>query len=360
MSESQIAAMAKASCRPEGTFEFAAAYPGLHHAAQPDGILFELVAGAHVLRLACEEARLLRGYHSSPGTGTRVATIELAALAPAEMLHVFFCWSPSEFRLAVGQALGAKLIQATGETSQLQLWVDAEGRVWEVGGTDVAILGARVYADGATVVSPPAIELWRCTLVAVDMLLQGESVAGFAYEAVLSNAVLSMLITGYETYCQQRFSEIEREGVPADVERLLQKCGTRAQRDELKRGRLRAVLSELSKTGPCVSSAMADRVNFQDFERCKTAYAAAYGIRFGRDLGVSSQLIARVRRLIQYRHRTVHVSPLIGALNLPDVPPEKPEFSNKAFAEEAKATLHRFINALHARTLELRPPERAE
>lgn len=232
--------------------------------------------------------------------------------------------------------------------------------MWEVGATDVAVLGARVFAGGSLVISPPAIELWRCTVVAVDLLMTGESAAGYAYEPVLSNAVLSMLITGYETYCQQRFSEIEREGVPPDRKRLIQKCGTRAQRDELKRGQLQAVLTALSGAGPCMSSVMAERINFQDFERCKSAYAAAYGIRFGRDLGVSGQLIARLRRLIKYRHRIIHVSPLLGALNLPEVPPEKPEFSNKVFAEEAKATLDRFINALHARTLELRPSALSE
>jgi len=229
--------------------------------------------------------------------------------------------------------------------------------VWEVGATDVAVLGVRVYAGGTSVVSPPAIELWRGTLVAVDLLMSGESAAGYAFESVLSNAVLSMLITGYETYCEQRFSEIEREGVPPDMERVVRRCGTRTQREDLRRGRLDAVLAELSGTHSCVSSATAKRINFQDFERCKSAYAAAYGIRFGRDLGVSSQLIARLRRLIQYRHRIIHVSPLLGALNLLEVPPEEPEFSNKRFAEEAKATVARFIDALHARTLELRPPD---
>jgi hypothetical protein len=356
MSESQIAAMTTASCRPEGTVEFAAAFPGLHDPAQPDGTLFELVTGAHVLRLS-RKARLLRAYHSSPGTGTRVATIRLATLAPAEMLHVFLCWSPQEFRLAVGEAQGTRLIQETGEVSQLQLWVDAEGRVWEVGGTDVAVSGARVYSDGVPLISPPAMELWRSTLVAVDLLMSGESSAGFAYEAVLSNAVLGMLVTGYETYCQQRFSEVEREGVPPDAERLVQKCGARDQRDQLKRGKLRAVLSELCKKDPCVSSAMVNQINFQDFERCKTAYAAAFGIRFGCDLGVSSQLVARVRKLIKYRHRIVHVSPLLGTLNLPDVPPKEPEFATKTFASEAKTTVDRFINALHARTLDLRPAD---
>jgi len=101
-------------------------------------------------------------------------------------------------------------------------------------------------------------------------------------------------------------------------------------------------------------------INFQDFERCKSAYAAAYGIRVGRDLGVSSQLVVRLRKLIRYRHRIVHVSPLLGALNLPEVPPEQPEFSNRVFAEEAKASLNRFSGALHAHTLELRPPAPVE
>lgn len=235
MSESQIAAMAEACCRPEGTFEFAAAYPGLHDAAQPDGILFELVAGAHVLRLAREETRVLRGYHSSPGTGTRVATIELAALAPAEMLHIFFCWSPSEVRLAVGQGRGAKLIQVTGETSCVSMLKAGCGRS--------VVPVSRFWVRAST----PVVRPWS---------LRPPSSCG---AAPWSGST----------------------------------CSCRASRPPgSPMSRLRAVLAALSKTGPCVSSAMANQINFQDFERCKTAYAAAYGIGFGRDLGVSSQSAA--------------------------------------------------------------------
>ena len=96
-------------------------------------------------------------------------------------------------------------------------------------------------------------------------------------------------------------------------------------------------------------------------ENCKRAWNLGYEIRFGTDLELPSQLLERLQRLLAYRHRIVHVSPLIGLLNHPKVPPEDPEFSGPVFLEAAEKTFERFIEALHRRTLELRPtPSEAE
>jgi hypothetical protein len=99
---------------------------------------------------------------------------------------------------------------------------------------------------------------------------------------------------------------------------------------------------------------IASRINFQSYDSCKRAYNAGYGLKFGEDLGVSGQLLERVQRLLLYRHRVVHGSPIAGMLNQPEAPPEELEFSNRAFAEGAQSAMDEFIRALHTATLGLR------
>lgn len=47
------------------------------------------------------------------------------------------------------------------------------------------------------------------------------------------------------------------------------------------------------------------------------------------------------------------VSPLVGFLNQPWVPPEEPEFSGRSLVEELWRESDRFVHALHEATLRL-------
>jgi hypothetical protein len=53
------------------------------------------------------------------------------------------------------------------------------------------------------------------------------------------------------------------------------------------------------------------RINFQNFDDLKCAFRVSYGIKLG-ELGVGGDVLAELRRLIGYRHRIVHVSPLLA------------------------------------------------
>jgi hypothetical protein len=163
-----------------------------------------------------------------------------------------------------------------------------------------------------------------------------------------------MLVTGFETYCGERFVEIEGEGVPCDATAVLSRLGIREEREAIKAGQVprRSLRPRLAEKSPVPE--IASRINFQSYDSCKRAYNAGYGLKFGEDLGVSGQLLERVQRLLLYRHRVVHGSPIAGMLNQPEAPPEELEFSNRAFAEGAQSAMDEFIRALHTATLGLR------
>jgi hypothetical protein len=94
-------------------------------------------------------------------------------------------------------------------------------------------------------------------------------------------------------------------------------------------------------------------VNFQNYEKCKRAYNKAYGLKFG-EIHIASKDLEFLQRLIKYRHRIVHISPLLGMLNQPEVPPEEPVFSNKKLGNDALKCFDTFITKLHDATLRLR------
>jgi len=97
------------------------------------------------------------------------------------------------------------------------------------------------------------------------------------------------------------------------------------------------------------------RVDFQNYDRCKSAYNRAYGIKFGQMKGVTSTLLEDIQRIVGFRHRIVHVSPMIGMLNRGSVPPEEPIFPKHEYAEKAISVFDNFINCLHSATLALIP-----
>jgi hypothetical protein len=297
--------------------------------------------------LRTDDAQLLHAYHGSPGTDTRVATLDLTALAPAERVDLWVVWSPDTFRLhAFDPANPGGGLAADGVLAEQRLWVARDGSIVEVGCPGITTMGATVYASGRELVAPPAVEAWREVLEAAGVLVGGESPGGYLYEVVTSNAALTILITGFETYCDRRFVELDREGVPANLARLIKRFGTLEQRQALGAAQLPTWADALDL--------VRERINFQNFDDTRRAFNRAYSLSFGRDLGVGSEVLERTRRLLRYRHRIVHVSPLLGMLNGPEVPPEEPEFSNFEFVNSAVSTLDEFIGALHRATPRLR------
>ena len=108
-------------------------------------------------------------------------------------------------------------------------------------------------------------------------------------------------------------------------------------------------------TAPDAAEQLAGRINFQNLDECKRAFNLAYGLRFGTDLDIPPEVLLRIRRLLTYRHRATHVSPLLALLNAAELPGEEPEFANKAFVASGQSTFDQVISAVHQATLRLRP-----
>jgi hypothetical protein len=343
---------AQAMCRPEGTVVFGYTSEQLFDKSAGAGVLLEVVVDSLVFRLWRDDHLQLHFLHASPGTGTRIATLSLAGFDSRPKIGVALVWSANETRLHVlDPENGNEMGSATGEESATGVRVGAEGGLYEVGSPGIEVMGARVFQGGQQVLDPTAIDIWAETERAAQVLLTGSSSEGFIFEAVQANAILVMASTGFEAYGQRRFVELDAEGVRPDVSRLTQKFFSSRDRD---RDVPKTFAQDAAAEGVSFAAKLAnDRIDFGNYETSRKAFVAGYGIRFGVELGVSNDLLATVKRTIAFRHRIVHVSPLIAFLNQPDSPPDDPIFSNKELAESTLSAFDRFIRALHQATLAL-------
>jgi hypothetical protein len=339
--------------QPEGTFEFTYTSKDLFDPSVKGGVILDLVAGAHVFRLVRGDSLELSFIHASPGTGTRIATLNLKEATPAERNRVALTWSTRETALYIApRDGGGNLSTAKGTPAPFQLQVGTDGSVFQIGSSGVHVMGARMYVGGKQVLSPTAIQAWRETLEAISIFTNGSKERDYAFQSIATNLSLVMLVTGFEAYGQKRFLELEKEGISPNVEALVSAFYPKRDReagvlDVLRQDAIdnkRSVLEEILERGT---------INFQNYDSAKTAFNKGFGVKFG-ELGIASDKLDAIQRFIRYRHRIVHVSPLLGILNQTDVPPVEPVFPKLELAREAAEEIGRLIDALHEQTLKLR------
>jgi len=343
-----------AICRPEGSLTFEYSSAEAFKKEQHPALLLQIPAGGHLFRLERAEGRRLQFYHSSPGTGTRVATIELGNLPDFDRAFLAFAWSPEEVHFHCRPRIpGGKLLSAKAEASSKQYRIGADGSVFQIGGAGAEVMEVRVRQAGVPVLAPTALDAWTSTRAAIDVLGTGRSDQGFLFETALASLTLSALVTGLEAYAKTRFIEIETEGVPADSIETFHAFASNTDRES---DRLKSFEAEAADRGQSIIQRIVETgmINFQSYDHLKRAFRSAYGIKLG-EIGIDSQSLAALQQFIRYRHRIVHVSPLLSMLNGDVVPPEEPVFANRALVERAVKCFDNVVTSLHRATLSLRP-----
>jgi hypothetical protein len=279
--------------------------------SKPGGVILEIPTGQHYFKLERDGKVVLNFFHSSPGTGTRIASVDLKTIPIAETVFIGFSWSPQEINLHVRPKIpGSKLVSAKGELSPIQYRVGTDGSIIRIGGHNVKVMGTTFYKGGKAIITPTSLDSWNETIQVVDILKTGKSAEGHIYEVTIANLVLVVLVTGFEAYTKKRFVEMEDEGIPPNFDGLINSIYSTKDRD---RGVKDTLYEEAKIAGISIlKQIVAKRViNFQNFDDAKRAFNYAYGIKF-REIGVSSQDLAKLQTNFRYRHRIIHVSTIPG------------------------------------------------
>ncbi|HSS33704.1 MAG TPA: hypothetical protein VLL27_10530 [Solirubrobacterales bacterium] len=291
-------------------------------------------------------------WHGCPGSGTHKAEVSLRDLGLPTALFVALTWAPYAATLSVGNLdqSGPKLHRAEGEPTARRLLVGDTGEIYEVGAEGVEVARFSFRRAGEIELEPSALETWLSSIEAIKLMSAATSAAGRLFEIAQANAIVSILVTSFEVFCQRRFREISGEGIAPDMTALA-KAFSRIDSmpdDSWLIEQERDVLPFVSRRG----------INFQNYEQCKKAYSAAYGIGLASSADIDSKDLKALKDLVAHRHKVVHVSPTqttIGPLER-----ESPVFVSLEAAQDAIEVFERVIHGLHAATLSLRSPDSAE
>ncbi|MEA3144489.1 MAG: hypothetical protein QOG31_1813 [Thermoplasmata archaeon] len=323
-------------------------FPGEALNGRRPGIRQNWTSGLHAFRLDVDSEGMVRFRHGTPGGGTHGAQMPCADLEDNAEIHLAMNWTPRAVDLAILEPAG-KRRTSSPFVPEMSFRVTNKGEVLETAARGV--MGVRYSDAKGNLLEPTASEGWEEALMATEFLLRTVPAANdYLQQTVLRNYAISGLVTALEYYLSRRFIELEGEGVAPD---LSKPKAFRFGGDDAD-VRLLRVVTEAEKSGASpLAAIVANRsLSFQDLGTANDVFKAAYGISLSSC--VDHATWQNIRATMAWRHRVVHVSPLL-ATTRPTAPGKEPNFVNDEAVSRSLASIRAFVSSLHEKTLELAP-----
>ncbi|WP_159039931.1 HEPN domain-containing protein [Christiangramia fulva] len=334
---------------PEGTFSFTFSADKLFE-KDLGGIIYEIVAGEIYYRLEKDNNVNLKYYRSSPGTGTKVATVNISDLSYSEGIRIFMTWKPENISLHITNTTGdKKVLTGEGENSNKKFRVAPDGGVIQIGDDNVQTMGFEMYVGGKPFIQPTARDNWQSKVDAINLLFDSKSKSEEKrWESVITNMALVIMVTGFESYCKTRFLEMEKEGKTLNFSDLLNSFSTKLEKEN----NIEEYIIEKARennVSPLKYIVDKKRIDFQNFKRCNTAFKKGYNISFFENLNIPTEKIDLIKEVIKYRHRIVHYSMYEASFNMEDHSAD-PIFVQVQFGRKCLSAFEDFVIELHNKT----------
>lgn len=156
------------------------------------------------------------------------------------------------------------------------------------------------------------------------------------------------LVNGFESYCKKRFLEIENEGKNPDFLQLIKTFTTKTEKDNDIENKI-IEESKVKKISILELIIINNRIDFQNFKKCNTAFKKGYNISFYNDLALEADDLDLIKKVIRYRHKLVHHSMTESHFTFNKIV-SHPIFSNFELGKKCIKTFSEFINQLHKKT----------
>ena len=334
----------------EGTIEFVISEKGnLFDNKFDHVVIFDLPAGDSRFILQREGFYELVFYRISTSYGFRVTRLNISKLKNSRGLHIFVVWSPKGDKLYAGDIeRRVGLLGADSVNISTQVIKGKDGSYILIGdeGVDVRMVYVKI---GKKIISEPsAIDLFNFSIEKVKILLQNCK-GDFLFETTCVQAGIVLLVSGLEAYFKRRFIELEKEGWKSNVDTLFKTIFS----SKYLESRKSEVIEKARSEKKSILNILVEKryINFQNLDECKRVFNACYGLKFGEIFKEKPQLIEKVRKIIDYRHKIVHSGRDVTVINYEEVPDKPPMFASKQLLEEILKNIEEFINVFHKATL---------
>ncbi|MBC2855680.1 hypothetical protein H3N56_04100 [Cetobacterium sp. 2A] len=304
--------------------------------------ILKVASGGHIFIIR-KRGRKLTFYKHSLSTGTLACEIELFREVGEVSLGINWGYKKIEMFILSNNSkrtLSGKMIE-----SDIEL-IEINEKILEVKGN----LKNSLYLYNKTgEVRLTAINSWNEILKGIS-LLKEEVLKEKSKEIIVVNLSILSLVSGFESYLKKRFLELEKEGIEINYDKIYSFILTKDEKENMNEIIEEAAEKNISELELLINEK--GKINFQIYDNVKKVFSKAYNIKIS-DLEIDSKEIEYLKRIIQYRHKITHVSPMLPVLNADKLKVEETEYSTINLLEKAIEIYSNFINKVHSKTLEL-------
>ncbi len=177
----------------------------------------------------------LKFIQSNPHYNTKIAKINIKNISSLSKLYISFTWSDKENNMIyVGDYKSELRSSESYEAPNIKFRVGKDGAIYQIGDEGVQVGAYKVKIGGKTVLEPSAIELFDFQLDRIVVLIENCKKGDFLFESILSQLVIVMIATAFETYVRTRFIELEKEGKVVNIEDLYKRFIPKRYREQFK------------------------------------------------------------------------------------------------------------------------------
>ncbi|MEE6209608.1 hypothetical protein U3A55_05515 [Salarchaeum sp. III] len=318
---------------------------------ESDGSLIQEVesdSGKKGIRLWKKDGNHLVYEFFEVGTGLRRCVINLDEFTAYSDFFVSLTWSAAEISLYIGPVSDdyeGGLVSESSSEIIAQVRRDKNGRLVILGDSGVEVGYYHVQEAGQDTLMPQSKEIFDFSETKCRTLLRvAEDTDDFLIESTLVQQIIVMLVTGLETYLEERFIEMCSErGVQEEEIANAMASVYGPVSDE-------ALLDRAEKKGiPIQELAREQQINFQDISEAHEIYSRAFGFNLQDCLNNTGNR-GLIERSIDARHTIIHEATDMTILNIDRVPPQEPIFASHEYGLEIINTFSETIDELHQDT----------
>lgn len=254
-------------------------------------------------------------------SGKRQCSIDVGDFGQYDQLYIAFTWSADEVNLYVGPAHDDP--DHDLRSTSANEWVgnvrrDRDGNLITIGGEGVEVSDYYFRVDGEEKLRPTASETFDSTIEKVEQVVEIAADQEFYSESILCQQAIVMLVTGLETYLQERFVEL---GVRIEDDKIISALTANSQYSDAE------IIDMMGSNSSIATVARESSFNFQNIGEASDLYNAAFDIDLNQIINKTGNR-GVIERNISYRHSIIHDALNTGILNYERLPKQDPVFAN--------------------------------
>lgn len=328
---------------PQGTVHFPLLTKNISFLGQEAYIIFEFFTGIHIFILEIKNNFSISFIHSSASSGSRHVEISIKEILSADEIFIYCGWSNKEVTLSVfSKDPKSPLLTNSSQNAEFEYRIFENKIIFFKSAFEM--MNFRMKSK-YSILEPFAFELWRNIKEALIILRDNSKNENSLFELIQSNLAIVAMVTGFENYSKQRFVELYEEGVKINLQLLLSKMVSQTEREKLK-----ILQSNEDVTESWLFYEIIKSINFQNFKKCNDAFKYGYEINFYQSNFLKID-IEKIKNLILFRHKIIHISPIVDFSYENDILPEEILTHNENL-KNSLIIFDEFITTLHNETLQ--------